>query len=71
MIGLAISNELSSEIAVALLAEKKPPALRRRKEVILKVHTVLQEMAGHEQRRPEQKPHEDGEVHNERAPLDL
>lgn len=43
---MAISNELSSEIAAALLAEKKTPQeLRQLKDVILRVHTTLQEMS--------------------------
>ena len=43
---MAISNELSSDIAAALLAQKKTPQeLDRLKEVILKVHTTLQEIS--------------------------
>lgn len=43
---MAISNELSSEIASAILAEGKSPQEREQlKEVILKVHTALQEMS--------------------------
>ena len=43
---MAISNELSSDIAVALLAEKKSPQeLRRLKDVILEVHSELQKMS--------------------------
>ncbi|HEX6046794.1 MAG TPA: hypothetical protein VFZ22_20045 [Pyrinomonadaceae bacterium] len=43
---MAISNELSSDIAVALLAEEKSPQeLRRLKDVILKVHSELQRMS--------------------------
>ncbi len=43
---MAISNELSSEIAAAILAEKKSPQeLGRLKDVILRVHTTLQEMS--------------------------
>ena len=43
---MAISNELSSEIAAAILAEKKTPQeLRQLKEVILRVHTALQQMS--------------------------
>ena len=46
---MAISNELSSDIAVALLAEKKSPQeLRRLKDVILKVHSELQKMSANE-----------------------
>ena len=44
-LNMAISNELSSEIAAAILAEKKTPQeLDRLKGVILRVHTTLQEM---------------------------
>jgi predicted transcriptional regulator len=40
---MAISNELSSDIAAALLAENKSPQeLRQLKDVILKVHSALQ-----------------------------
>jgi len=43
---MAISNELSSEIAAAILAEKKTPQeLRQLKDVILRVHSTLQEMS--------------------------
>ncbi len=43
---MAISNELSSEIAAAIMAEKKTPQeLSRLKDVILRVHTTLQEMS--------------------------
>ena len=43
---MAISNELSSEIAAAILAEKKSPQeLRQLKDVILRVHSALQEMS--------------------------
>ena len=43
---MAISNELSSEIAAALLADKKTPQeLRQLKDVVLRVHTALQEMS--------------------------
>lgn len=43
---MAISNELSSEIAAAILAEKKTPQeLRQLKDVILRVHSALQEMS--------------------------
>ena len=43
---MAISNELSSDIAAALLAEKKTPQeLRQLKDVILRVHSALQEMS--------------------------
>jgi predicted transcriptional regulator len=43
---MAISNELSSEIAAAILVEKKnPQELNQLKDVILKVHTALQKMS--------------------------
>lgn len=43
---MAISNELSSEIAVAILSDKKSPQeLNRLKDIILRVHSALQEMS--------------------------
>ena len=43
---MAISNELSSEIAAAILAEKKTPQeLNQLKDVILRVHSALQKMS--------------------------
>ncbi|HKU74637.1 MAG TPA: hypothetical protein VJR02_11995 [Pyrinomonadaceae bacterium] len=43
---MAISNELSSDVAVALLAEKKSPQeLNKLKDIILEVHTALQKMS--------------------------
>jgi predicted transcriptional regulator len=46
---MAISNELSSEIAAALLAEKKSPQeLKELKDVILRVHSALQKMSADE-----------------------
>ena len=43
---MAISNELSSEIAAAILQENKSPQeLEQLKEVVLQVHTALQEMS--------------------------
>ena len=43
---MALSNELSSEIAAAILAEKKSPQeLRQLKDVILQVHSTLQRMS--------------------------
>jgi hypothetical protein len=48
-LSMAISNELSSDIAAALLAENKSPQeLRRLKDVILKVHSELQKMSADE-----------------------
>jgi hypothetical protein len=41
-----LSHDISSEIAVAILAEKKTPQeLKQLKDVILQVHTTLQEMS--------------------------
>ena len=46
---MAISNELSSDIAAAILAENRSPQeLRRLKDVILKVHSALQKMSADE-----------------------
>jgi len=43
---MAISNELSSDVAVALLAENKSPQeLKKLKEIILEVHSALQKMS--------------------------
>ena len=44
---MAISNELSSEIAAAILVEKKksPQELSQLKEMLLKVHSALQQMS--------------------------
>ncbi|MCA1579029.1 MAG: hypothetical protein LC794_16895 [Acidobacteria bacterium] len=43
---MAISNELSSEIAAAILAENKTPQeLFELKDVILRVHSTLQKMS--------------------------
>ena len=43
---MAISNELSSEIAAAILAEKKTPQeLNQLKDIILRVHSALQKMS--------------------------
>jgi predicted transcriptional regulator len=43
---MAISNELSSDVAVALLARKKSPQeLKRLKDIILEVHSALQKMS--------------------------
>lgn len=46
---MAISNELSSEIAAAILVEKKSPKeLNQLKDVILRVHSTLQKMSEEE-----------------------
>ena len=43
---MAITNELSSEIAAAILAENKTPKeLGELKDVVLRVHTTLQQMS--------------------------
>ena len=43
---MAISNELSSEIAAAILAKKEnPQELHRLKEILLRVHSTLQKMS--------------------------
>ncbi len=43
---MAISNELSSEIAAAMLAENKSPQeLVKLKDIVLQVHTTLQKMS--------------------------
>ncbi len=44
---MCISNELSSEIAVALLVtkDKTDLELRRLKQIVIEVHSVLQQMA--------------------------
>ena len=46
---MAISNELSSEIAAAILVEEKSPQeLKQLKDVILRVHSELQKMSAEE-----------------------
>jgi predicted transcriptional regulator len=43
---MAISNELSSEVAAAILRKNKTPQeLEQLKEVVLQVHLALQEMS--------------------------
>ena len=43
---MAISNELSSDVAVAILANtKSPQELKKLKEIILEVHSALQKMS--------------------------
>ena len=43
---MAISNELSSDVAVAILATKKSPQeLKQLKDIILEVHSTLQKMS--------------------------
>jgi hypothetical protein len=48
---MAISNELSSEIAAAILANKNSPQeLQRLKDVVLEIHSTLQKMSQDEHR---------------------
>jgi predicted transcriptional regulator len=43
---MAISNELSSDVAAAILTEKKSPQeLKKLKDIILQVHSALQKMS--------------------------
>jgi len=43
---MAISNELSSDVAVAILAQNKSPQeLQQLKDIILQVHSALQKMS--------------------------
>lgn len=43
---MAISNELSSDVAAAILANKKSPQeLKQLKDIILQVHSELQKMS--------------------------
>ena len=43
---MAISNELSSDVALAILATKKSPQeLKQLKDIILQVHSTLQKMS--------------------------
>ena len=43
---MAISNELSSDVAAAILAnQKSPQELNKLKDIILEVHSVLQKMS--------------------------
>jgi hypothetical protein len=43
---MAISNELSSEIAAAILANQNSPQdLRKLKDVLLEIHSTLQKMS--------------------------
>jgi hypothetical protein len=60
---MAISNELSSDVAVAILANKKSPEeLEKLKDIILEVHSTLQKMseetrAYHFKKKPQDHPH--------------
>ena len=44
---MTVSNELSSEIAIAILAagDKSKSELRELEEIVFKVHSLLQEMS--------------------------
>jgi len=42
---MAISNELSSDVAVALLEKKSPEERKQLKDIILQVHSALQQMS--------------------------
>lgn len=43
---MAISNELSSDVAAAILAQNKSPQeLEQLKDIILQVHSTLQKMS--------------------------
>ena len=43
---MAISNELSSDIAIAILEKNRSPQeLKQLKEIILQVHSALQKMS--------------------------
>ena len=43
---MAISNELSSDVAVAILEKRQSPQeLERLKDIVLEVHSTLQQMS--------------------------
>ena len=43
---MAISNELSSDVAVAILEKRQSPQeLERLKDIVLEVHSILQQMS--------------------------
>jgi hypothetical protein len=46
VVSMAISNELSSDIAVALIGanDKDPRRLKKLKEILIEVHATLQQM---------------------------
>ena len=51
---MAITNELSSEIAAALLSKKKSPSeLKQLHDVMLQIHATLQKMQQYTSLRPE------------------
>ena len=61
---MAVSNELSSDVAAAILAQNKSPQeLQQLKDVILQVHSALQQMseetrADRLKKKPEHEPKE-------------
>jgi hypothetical protein len=57
---MTVSNELSSDIASAILAakERSPRQLSELKEIVLRVHSTLQELAEKERASPRRHPHE-------------
>ena len=64
---MAISNELSSEVAVAILAQKKSPQeLKQLKDIILEVHSALQKMSEETRayRSQKQEPQKGTSVHD-------
>jgi len=58
---MTVANELSSEIASAILTanERSPRSLNELKEIVLKVHSTLQEMAEKGRTSPRRWPPED------------
>jgi len=56
---MTVANELSSDIASAILAanERSSRSLNELKEIVLKVHSALQEMAEKERTSPAQSQH--------------
>ena len=52
---MAITNELSSEIAAALLSKKKSPSeLKKLRDVMLQIHATLQKMQQYTSLKPMQ-----------------
>lgn len=63
---MAISNELSSEIAAAILAQNKTPGdPNQLKDIILRVHSALQEMSEEVRARRFKMPVRQGKKANE------
>jgi len=56
---MTVANELSSDIASAILAanERSPRPLNELKEIVLKVHTTLREMAEKDRLSSRRLPH--------------